>query len=388
MNAQEKLEHRRRLGRERTARNYKLHGEAQRLKKKNDRADLKKFRGEANQAEHIQAPTPTPTPPTPTPTPPTPPPQPSPQPSPTPKTKIIYNLETILGLLDNSDMNAKTRLKYKRDITLVFRITQCDDLGSCLKTFNKIKTSIENAKQTADPTKGYAINTIKGYVQSILFVIDTFKIPILDSIKKKYNNWFDVLKIESSEQTKYRKTSPEHAVIPFDEYLTKIKSKFGEFSKQNLIANLYNEATVRDNFSGLEILPTERKNDDSITNFIIVPRSKNTNCRLIINSYKTQKKYGQMVVELSPYLSSLIRKYIANNYLTTNLFNSNKQGLTSFVSTMNKNIGVSGGISTLRQMKISQLLSSHNLTPEQRVSMANSMGHSPITQLEYRRLLQ
>lgn len=382
MNEQEKLEHRRRLGRERTARNYKLHGETQRLKKKQDRADLKIFRGEANQEQHIQAPPTPPPPPTPTP------PQPK---TPTPKTptaKTIYNLETILGLLDNSDMNDKTRIKYKRDITLVFRITGCENLGLCLKTFNKIKTSIENAKQTIDPSKGYAINTKKGYVQSILFVIDKFNIPILDSIKKKYNEWFDVLKIESSEQTQDRKTSPEHAVISFDEYLSKVKSQYGEYSKQFLVASLYNESTLRDNFSGLEILPTQRKNDDSITNFIIVPRSKTQPCKLIINSYKTQKKYGQMVVELSPYLSNLIRKYIANNYLTTQLFNSNKQGLTPFVSTMNKKVGLKGGISTLRQIKITDLLSSHTLTPEQRVSMANSMGHSPITQLEYRRLLQ
>ena len=378
MNEQEKLEHRRRLGRELTARNYKLHGETQRQKKKQDRADLKTFRGEATQAQHIQ-PSPTLIP--------TPPPPQIPIPISTPKSKIIYNLETIIGLLNGSDMNDKTRNKYKRDITNVFRITGCDNLGLCLKIFNKIKNGIENAKQIADPSTAYSINTIKGYVQSILFCIDTFKIPILDSIKKKYSEWFDILKIESSEQTQDRKINPDHAVISFDEYLSRIKSQYGEYSKQFLVASLYNEATLRDNFSGLEILPTEHKNDNSITNFIIVPINKDTPCKLIINSYKTQKKYGQMVVELSPYLSSLIRKYIANNYLTTHLFNSNKQGLTSFVSTMNKKIGISGGISMLRQMKISQLLSSQTQTPEQRVSMANAMGHSPLAQLEYKRLL-
>ena len=225
------------------------------------------------------------------------------------------------------------------------------------------------------------------YVQAILFAIDKFNIPIIPSVKKKYNDWFETLKIDSSNQTQDRKVNPQHAVISFDDYLTRIKNQYGEDSKQFLVANLYNESTMRDNYSGLQIIPTQRKNDDTITNFVIVPRSKSQPCKLVINSYKTQSKYGTMEVELSSYLSGLIRAYIDKNDLTTHLFNTNKQGLTTFVTNMNKKVGLKGGISLLRHMKVSELLSSPTITAEQRVSMANSMGHSPITQLEYRRLV-
>lgn len=61
-------------------------------------------------------------------------------------------------------------------------------------------------------------------VQSILFVIDTFKIPIKPDIKKLYSNYFDELKIASSNLTKMKENNPEHAVILFPEYLEKKRS--------------------------------------------------------------------------------------------------------------------------------------------------------------------
>ena len=295
---------------------------------------------------------------------------------------LIYNEENVVGLLNGLDINDKTRGKYIRDIKNVFRIS------GYLKTYTKIKKSIEDAKQVADPTKSYAVNSKKAFVQAILYCVDKFKIPLTPPVKQKFVDYFNELKIDSKDITNDRKINPTHAVIPFTEYLAKIEAKFGEDSKQNLIARLYNEMTARDNFSGLIIVTTLRKNDDTLNNYLVVPRSKNTSCKIVLNSYKTDARYKQMSIVLTKYLSKLIRDYIEKHKLTDALFPNSNRGLTGYITQMNKAIGLKGSINLIRHLKVAEFLAKPNLTAEQRRIMAESMGHSPVTQLDYNRLIQ
>ena len=302
---------------------------------------------------------------------------------------LIYDEETVVGLLNGLDINDKTRGKYIRDIKNVFRITDCANLSGCLKTFNKIKNGIEDAKQVADPNKSYAVNTRKGFVQSILYCVDKFKIPLTPPVKQKFVDYFNELKIDSKDITNDRKINPTHAVITYTDYMAKIEAKFGEDSKQNLIARIYNEVTARDNFGGLIIVTTLRKNDDTLNNYLVVPRSKNTSCKIVLNSYKTDARYKQMSVVLTKYLSRLIRDYIDKHKLTDELFpNNNNRGLSGYITQMNKSVGLKGSINLIRHMKVAEFLARPNLTAEQRRIMAESLGHSPVTQLDYNRLVQ
>lgn len=53
----------------------------------------------------------------------------------------VFNKENIVNGLNALTINEHTKSKYVRDINLVFRLTECDSLGNCLKTFKKIKNS-------------------------------------------------------------------------------------------------------------------------------------------------------------------------------------------------------------------------------------------------------
>ena len=309
---------------------------------------------------------------------------PTPEPVNTPIT--VFNQENIVNGLNALTMNAFTKSKYIRDINIVFRLTGCTELQTCLKTFKKIKKALEESQQIQNPELKYGINSKKGMVQSILFVIDTFKIPLKPDIKKLYSNYFDELKIASSNLTKMRQNNPEYAVMLFPAYLDKVKEKYGENSKEFLIAKLYSEIPARDNFGNLEIVPTLRQNDNTTDNYIVVPRNKIAPLKVVIQTYKTIARYGKKIIYLSPELSTMIRQYIITNSLTDKLFPKNGKGLTAFITKMNKQVGLSGGINTLRKMYASTVLSNKDITPAERLKLAGEMMHSPIMSLNYERM--
>jgi hypothetical protein len=210
-----------------------------------------------------------------------------------------------------------------------------------------------------------------------------------DSIKEKYKALMHVYVGKSKDQTDSRKSDPAFAVMPYATYLSKIKAEFGEKSKQFLIASLYNEVTVRDDFD-LEIVSSDREvKTNTEQNYLIVPRLVKNNCTVIIKSYKTDKKYGAIKEKVSTVLSKQVRDWMLVNKLTdgNKLFPNKK--LSDFVSTMNKSIGaMTGGINYIRQSKISEVLSKHVMSDEARIVLARRMGHSPLAQLKYVRSIK
>ena len=92
-----------------------------------------------------------------------------------------------------------------------------------------------------------------------------------------------------------------------DDYVEKVKDKFGEESKQFLVAKLYQESARRDDFK-LQIINNISQATDTSVNYILVPPTR-TVCETIINAHKTSKKFDPLVKKLSVYLSNLIKKY-------------------------------------------------------------------------------
>ena len=82
--------------------------------------------------------------------------------------KVIQNVQR-LNIPDSK------RKKYIVDIKTFFRITGCDDLEHCLKSFSKIKRVLETSKQLINASKKYAINSKKGFIQSIVYEYWYFK---------------------------------------------------------------------------------------------------------------------------------------------------------------------------------------------------------------------
>jgi hypothetical protein len=73
-----------------------------------------------------------------------------------------------------------------------------------------------------------------------------------------------------------------------------------------LVTSFYKDAPMRDNMGGLVVIPSIRNNDNSETNYAIVPRQPDKKCVLVFNEYKTDKKYGQLKFTLNDKNSALL----------------------------------------------------------------------------------
>jgi hypothetical protein len=279
--------------------------------------------------------------------------------------------DVVKQKLTNLDISNATKKKYIDDSKTLMRLSNCDNLLECLKDHKKIIKLIENGKQIQ-----------KGLFQTIVYLIDNLKISLNTVTIKIYKDIFEQYKIRSSDLTDERIISSNNAVIGYKDYMNKIKNKFGVDSKEYLLAKLYNELTVRDNYQNL-IIKQNATNLSNDNNYIIVNKNKS---KIILNNYKTQKKYKQIIHEVSVELDKLIKNFINNKNLDYGETLFGKSALSKIIGIMNHNVDVEGSINTLRHMKISEEL--NNITdPKKRQELSKKMLHSPITQRNYMRQL-
>jgi hypothetical protein len=144
----------------------------------------------------------------------------------------------------------------------------------------------------------------------------------------------------------------DDAVTDYDTYVNKIKTKFGITSVQYLIAKLYEEAPLRNNFTKMKIVEHDEPvpNDE---NSIQLPENRiNGSANIHLKKYKTQSKYGEKIIQLSRSTTRLLLLFIVSNKLTDFLF---KKDISRTISDMNKSIDVSGSVNTIRHMIVSTL---------------------------------
>ena len=291
----------------------------------------------------------------------------------------------------NVELSEGTKKVRKSGIQTVFRVTKSVNLLKTLSNFGKVKKAIDEATYKNNPNKPLMLNSRKVAVETIVWVIDHLNIPVPAPIRQSYLDLMDVYKIGSTKEDKENRT---YDVIPYTEYLAKIKDMYGADSKHFVIASLYSEATLRDNFYNLVLVNDERSMTNDKDNYLVAPRAAKGGIMLVINTYKTDKKYGVIKVKLSVSLSKLLRDYISKKGVVegSRLFPENKTGLSAFISTMTKKIapGAKGGIDYIRQSKISEQLSKagRTITDMEKVELARKMGHSPMAQIGYVRKLK
>ena len=307
---------------------------------------------------------------------------------------VTQRLTALLGTVNQTTheaMKKSTLDNHIRHIATVFRATGCPDLGGCLKKFNEIKRDIDNAYmvQVGKTDQHYSLNSRKNYFQTILFVISNLYIPLKKDLIKRYEDEYERLKIESGEQQKEREQSEEHAVLPYNVYLEKIKAEFPAGSKQVLVASMYNEVMARDNYGNLKILVHDKTDDElkeGTDNYLVVGRT-GTKVKVILTNYKTEKRYGIIRDTFSTEVSTLIRNYMERNGIKSGdyLFGNGKK-LSTFVGTMNRKIGIEKGqqaINYIRHSKKTEIFMNPNLTAEEKLKASKAFAHSPVTSLAY-----
>ena len=306
---------------------------------------------------------------------------------PAPKPAAVkYDLPSILERVKQLVDDGKMDKGYLSTTKTLFSITGCDTLTKCLLQFNAIENKLANGtKKNGEP---YALNSQKSFAQCIVKLITILDIPVSEALKQKYVVLYQQYCGKSNEQSEARQSDPEFAVMPYSEYMGKIKQLFKADSKEYLLASLYNEVTCRDNYGGIEIINSINKvNKASKQNYIIVPTIKKQLCTVIIQTYKTVKRYGTINEKVSSGLSKQIRQYMDTHKLTNGdalLIGDKKDKLSSFICDMNKKVGVtSGGSNFIRHSKITEMLDKQVLNEKGRLKLALKMRHSPVSQLKY-----
>lgn len=285
----------------------------------------------------------------------------------------LTNNESLIDNLDLLDLVPSTLKKYKEDLKRLFKILDNEALLPKLKKPNEVNNLIEKITEA-----NYKINTKKGMVQACLFIITRYNINVKKDAVNILKNNFELLKIKSNEVSEEKKKE----IIPtWNEYLTKVKDKFGEDSKMYLITRMYYEVPVRDDFQ-LNIKYTNGNIDNVIKsfatniNYLILNKEKSKLVGyVIINSYKTQNKYGiHNKNVLSMALTEKIKSYIAINKLKENDYLFGTEKLTNYLSKQHKKIGVTGGcINLYRNMTVTD---NDNLETKEKIELATKMNHS------------
>lgn len=159
----------------------------------------------------------------------------------------------------------------------------------------------------------------------------------------------------------------------FSDFMENVKGIYGEDSKEFLLISLYHELTARDDFSMLLISPTY-KASISTFNYCVVALHKPV--EVILNQYKTAKKYGPIRVTLSKEVSKRIKRYINEYGLQYGQYLFAQSSLSSFVGSILERCGLKGSISTLRRMMVSEYYNNPLHTDADFESLASRMGHS------------
>lgn len=294
--------------------------------------------------------------------------------------KISYQ-QTIDAL--HKIIEVKSSLStYEQSLKRLMKLSNCeDDLLKCFRDHKKLINIIETStKSNGEP---YSENTRLGIYQMILKVIDILHLNITPTIKSHYTKQFGLYKIESSDHT--QKKISEQVIHTFDDYIEKVKERFGGLSKMFTLVSLYKEVTLRDDYGHLLIVQSIKDTSDTDENYIVI--NKKDEATLIVNQYKTSKKYGQIKVKLSNYVSRLIRNYRQEENIGYGDFLFGSSTLSQYLNNEIKKIGikgVGGAINYMQKMSSSDLQRTGGSVEERKI-LADKMKHSPVTQLKYLR---
>lgn len=281
----------------------------------------------------------------------------------------------VMELVTQSSRSEKFYNDTRKALSLILN---CSDWNKCFGHNSKNTIyKIETATQQRDPSKLYSTNSKKGFYQTILKTVGDMKIKMGAKVFGAYSDKFLEYKLRSHLESQEKKKNKVN--IDIDEYVQKVLDAYGKDSKQALIIKLYELHPFRDDLV-LQIIPKQVKEVDK--NYIIVPENKTHNLTLVLNTYKTDKKYGQELIPIPKELSKELRKYIDTNKLKYDDYLFGKKKLTSFIKTFNEKIGLKVTINTLRQMKVNKILN-NNPTVPQRLMLAKQMKHTPLTSQLY-----
>jgi hypothetical protein len=307
------------------------------------------------------------------------------------KNEEIKNLSVInmIKLINNTEGLSDTSKKsYRSESIKLARILNITDFTTAFLDSKKVIEKIEKAMKVTGKKDTYSINSKKQMYQSILKLVDDImKINIPNKSRKDYTAKFETTKFISNMEADANTLDNE--VMDYDEYLDMVKKRYGEVSKEYIIASLYHLSGFRDDLQ-LELIPNETpETKANIKRNYLVVNQKLSGVRytMILNHYKTDKKYESDTIKIPVGLSNIIKKYIESKDLHYGDYLFGDKKLSSTIIKFNRNMNLDIGINQLRQMRVSKHLANGDITPEKRVELAMEMKHAPQTTSRYKRTI-
>ena len=204
----------------------------------------------------------------------------------------------------------------------------------------------------------------------------------MNSIMKKVNDIYKDQKMNTKQEENW---------ISIDEIKTKYDALHLEANsmlnkKKILNENVMMEFLLMSFLSGI-LIPPRRSLDFSelkIRNFDVKTDNYYKSGKLYFNKYKTAKTYGLQIVDLPKELNTILKKWIKINNKDFMIYSSNGKQLSCSQITriLNKIFGKRISTSMLRHIYLTNL---YKDVPKinQMQDLANEMGHSVSTALEY-----
>jgi hypothetical protein len=299
------------------------------------------------------------------------------------KTKFIlpetltYSLEEAKQVINDNIENIQSRKTYINNTKNLFDILGTDNILKSLKNSKNVIYKIKTIGMIKDPSKTYGVNSLKQIFQFIVKLITLYNMPLSNNAIEAYKNEFEKLKIESVKQQEEKQNQLE--LLNYDEYMKKVEDHFGKDSREYLTIAMYKVNTFRDDLGELLIVDKEYKRMNEKQNYLIVPELKSKNLSILLNAYKTVKKYGKETININKEYSKLIRNYIETNNLQYNDFLFNAKSLSRYISSFNKKLGLKYTINTLRKMKVSTGLIEADGDASKILQIAKQAHHHPNT---------
>ena len=295
--------------------------------------------------------------------------------------------ELISIIMNDERITSKdTKKTMVSDIKRFFTNAECNSLR-CLKSDYKLAINrVEEGFVSKGKNIGsnFSAGTLRSTFTTLATIIERY---VGSFIPKKVLKFIqDKVKAYKSQATDDYIKNQEEVVYPtFSTYKNKVELMYGKESKEYLLTSLYNAFAVRDNYGGIPILtspPTTLKK--ATTNYIVVKKNYSY---IVLSNYKTSDQYNTLKLTLPSNVNRLMKIYINNNNIEIGQPLFPEEKLSNFVSNMNNELGYFdlGGVTAYRHMRVSEL---DGASYSDKVALANTMGHSVLTQKQYRRNLE
>ena len=220
---------------------------------------------------------------------------------------LTYSLEEAKQVINDNIENIQSRKTYINNTKNLFDILGTDNILKSLKNSKNVIYKIKTIGMIKDPSKRYGVNSLKQIFQFIVKLITLYNMPLSNNAIEAYKNEFEKLKIESVKQQEEKQNQLE--LLNYDEYMKKVEDHFGKDSREYLTIAMYKVNTFRDDLGELLIVDKEYKRMNEKQNYLIVPELKSKNLSILLNAYKTVKKYGKETININKEYSKLIRNH-------------------------------------------------------------------------------